>query len=326
MSSVTIYINRGVDSVFAAAALAIALSRKRYRVFVEFPKLEDLKRVSIVSSYAIDVLHTSGATFRNSIAITHAPAKRLGLVYRYDANGRCDVYMKLTNISSTLETALEYIKTLNENVGVPKELLDDVANIKSNNVKRLTRLGKTLYYAYRWSAVSDDVLNALYSYAYNAINVRSMRLSEELEKAARNFEYALEIKDKLINESKYLLTGSGALVLAVREMGNEFIRSNLTYLRCVIDELITELCKRHQLAHVVYEGPIGYEIRSCISRNLGISYSEVMKGLPDDVLSLVDVVSKGDHVVMRFKDVSKATIDNAIKICNAISSRLPLKA
>lgn len=323
MNSVTVYASRSVDSVFATAVLATALGRKRYRVFIEFPRLEDIRKKSIINSYAIDITHTSGAVLKNTVAITHVPMKRLGLVYKYDVSGKHDVYMKFNNINSTLETSLEYVKTINESIEVPRELLNDIANIKSHNMRGLTRLGKALYYAYRWSIVSDEVLNALYSYAYNVINVKSMKLNEELEKAVRNFEYALTIKDKLIGESKYSLIGNSALVVITDEINDEFIRSNLTYLRCVTDELVTELCRKHKLAHVVYRGMLGYEIKSCVCRDFGMNYPEFIKELPDDIINQVEVVNRGSYMLIRFKDVSNATLDNALRVCNTISSKLP---
>lgn len=323
MSSVTIYASRSVDSVFATAVLATALGRRRYRVFIEFPRLEDLKKMNIVNSYTVDIVHTSGAMLKNSIAITHVPVRRLGLVYKYDVSGKHDVYMKFNNINSTLETTLEYVKTLNESIDVPKELLSDIANIKSYNMRGLTRLGRALYYAYRWSIVSDETLNSLYSYAYNVINTRSMRLNEELEKAVKNFEYALSIKDKLIGELRYLLTDNGALVVITDETNDEFIRSNLTYLRSVTDELVIELCRKHKLAYVIYKSMLGYEIKSCICKDFGTSYPELMKELPEDLVNQVEVLSRGGYVLIRFKDVNNATLDNAIRICSTISSKLP---
>mgnify|MGYP001626154649 CR=1 FL=1 len=320
MNSTTIYVNRNIDSIFAAAALAVALGRKGYRVFIEFPQESSLKKLNIHNSYAVDILHTSGASLRNSIALSHLSQRKLGLIYKYDTEGKYNIYMKLSNVSSTLEIALEYIKTLNESVSVPGNLLNDLAFIKSNNVKRLTRIGRVLYYAYRWGLNNDDLLHTIYNYAYGVVTTKTLKLSESLEKAARNFEYSLNIKDEIINEQRYMQKDNVALAIISSASEDEFVRSNLIYIKSIINELLSDLCRKHALAVLVYESNQVHEAKFCINRDVPIDLSKMFASLPGDILSYVNYTYKGAQATMTFKNPNNATLDNAIRICNAVIS------
>lgn len=322
MNSTTIYVNRNIDSIFAAAALAVALSKKGYRVFIEFPQESNLRKLNILNSYAIDVLHTSGALLRNSIAISHLPSKKLGLIYKYDAEGKYDIYMKLSNVGSTLETALEYIKTLNESISIPSNLLNDLALIKSNNIRRLTRIGRVLYYAYKWGSNNDELLHTIYSYAYGVITTKTLKLNDDLEKAARNFEYSLSIKDKIINEQRYMQIDNAALAIISSASEDEFVRSNFIYIKSIINELLNDLCRRHALAAVVYESNRVHEVKFCINKDISVDLSKVLAGLPEDILNYINYTYKGTQITMTFKDSNNATLDNTIRVCSAVISEL----
>jgi hypothetical protein len=319
-TSVTIYSNKNIDAIFAAAALATTLSRKNYRVFIEFLNNPDSEKLNIINSYAIDLTHANNIVIRNSIAIVHIPTKKLGLIYKYDNDGRYNVSMKLSNINSTLEVALEYVKTLNDNIRVPQEILRDLACIKSKDISKLTRLGRTIYYAYKWGAGKNDTLLSIYNYAYNLFTSKNTKVSSDLERNAKNYEYALSLINKVINEEKYtVFEDLATMVLSSNYVEDEFLKNNLQYLKVVANELLNNLCKKHKMALLVNENTNGYEIRLCINKNLNLDPDKIINNIPE-LLNLVNYSIYKSYITITFKNPEASTLDNVMKLCQTIIS------
>ncbi len=320
-SSTTIYASRDLDAIFATAALATTLSRKGFKVFVEFPKSSDMSKISIVNSYSVDITHLNNVQIRNSVAVTHILPKRLGLVYKYDNDGRHIITMKLSNISSTVEVVLEYVKTLNDSIYIPQELLKDLARMKFREISRLTRTGRSIYYAYKWGLGRDETLLTLYNYAYTVFTSKNMKVTPEIERDAKNYEHALSLINVMITEKMYEVVGDAAIVvISSKYGGNEFIKSNLNYLRAVANELLGNLCKEHKVSVMVGEGGSGHDIRLCVNRELGIDVSKILSGLPSDVSDMIAYRTTKTHAHITFKNAELATLDNALKITKALLS------
>lgn len=314
-SSTTIYSGRGLDAIFATAALASTLYRKGYRVFIEFPNPANISKVSIVNSYSIDITHLSNVTIKNSTAITHIPIKRLGLVYKYDNDGKYITTMKLSNINSTLEVILEYVRTLNDSIFIPQELLRDLAYIKSKEIFKLTRMGKTIYYAYKWGLGRDDTLLSLYNYAYSLFTSKNVKINPEIERDAKNYEHALSLINAIVNEGIYDKVGDSAIiVISSKYEGNEFLKNNMQYLRVVTNELLGNLCKNNKVAVVVSEGSAGHEIRLCVNKNLNVEVDSVLSNLPADVLSITEIKGAKTYAFMTFKNPEHGSLENALKV------------
>jgi len=318
-ASTTIYAECRLDSVFATAVLAIALGRKGYRVFVEFPEPTARRGLNILNSYSVDITHLSGASLRNSIALTHIPEKRLGIVYRYGSDGKYSAIMQFNNMNSTLELSLEYIKTLNENVIVPQEIVSDLARIKLGELGKLTRLGRTLYYAYRWNIRNHSYVQTLYNFAYTSLMHKRIKVTDDIQRDARNFEEALKIKDKLINEGIYTQVGDAALVvISDEEPCNEFIRNNFEHLRVVAYDVLNELCRKHPLSILIYKDVQGHEVRVCGSKAVATNIVNYVNELPEDVKNLITYSTRRTCINITFRDLSKATLDNALKVANEV--------
>jgi len=319
-TSITIYTNKNIDAVFAAAALATTLSRRNYRVFIEFPSNPNLEKLNIINSYVIDLTHTNNIVIKNSVAMIHIPTKKLGLIYKYDNDGRYNISMKLSNINSTLEVALEYVKTLNDNIRVPQELLRDLACIKSKEISKLTRLGRTIYYAYRWGAGKDDILFSIYNYAYNLFMSKITKISSDLERNAKNYEYALSLINKVINEEKYtVFEDIATIVLSSSYTEDEFLKNNLQYLKVVANELLNNLCRKHKMVLLINENTNGHEIRLCINKNLNLDPDKIVNNIPD-LLNLVNYLRYKTYITITFKNPEASTLDNAMKLCQMIIS------
>ncbi|MEM0453921.1 MAG: hypothetical protein QXO98_04630 [Sulfolobales archaeon] len=320
-SSTTIYSSRGLDAVFATAALASTLYKKGYRVFVEFPKPSDIGRINIVNSYSIDITHLNNVAIKNAIAITHVPLKRLGLVYKYDNDGKYNTTMKLNNINSTLEVALEYIRTLNDSIFIPQELLKDLSYIKFKELTRLTRVGRTIYYAYRWGLGRDETLLSLYNYAYLLFTTKNVKITSEIEKDAKNYEQALSLINTIINEGIYEKVGDSAIIVISNKYdGNELLKNNIHYLRVVANELLGNLCKNHKMAVMVFENYSGHEVRLCINKNLNLDVDKVLNNLPNDLSDVIEVKSAKTYAYITFKNPENGTLDNSLKVSQAILS------
>ncbi|MEM0361355.1 MAG: hypothetical protein QXY36_03575 [Sulfolobales archaeon] len=320
-SSTTIYTSRSLDAIFGTAALAATLFKKGFKVFVEFPKPSEMSKISITNSYAVDITHLSNVQIRNSVAMTHVPMKRLGLVYRYDGNGRYSTTMKLSNINSTLEVVVEYVKTLNDNVFVPQELLKDLARIKAKDLSKLTRVGRSIYYAYKWGLDRDETLLSLYNYAYTLFTSKNMKITPEIERDAKNYEYALSLINTIIKERSYEVFGDIAtIVISSKYNNHELIKNNINYLRVVSSELLGNLCREHKISVLVNEGTSGYDIRLCVNKDLNIDADRIIRSLPNNILDMVDFKTAKTHAYIVFKNSELATLENALKLTQTLVS------
>ncbi len=321
MPSSTIYASRNLDAVFAASALAATLCKKGYRIFVEFPRPSDMSKVSIVNSYSVDITHLNTVQIRNSVAITHIPMKRLGYVYKYDNDGRYNVMMKLSNVNSTLEVVLEYVKILNDSIHVNQELLKDIARIKLKEMQKLTRMGRTIYYAYMWGVGRDETLLSLYNYAYTIFTSKNMKLSPEIERDAKNYEYALSLINTVVKENRYDMVGDIAtVILSSKYDGNELVRGNINYLKVVANELLSNLCREHRISAIVDEDVSGHSIRLCINRNLSVDASKIIERLPNEILGVIDYKATKNYAYIVFRNSELATLENMLKLLQKLSS------
>ncbi len=313
----TIYSGWNWDEVLGSAVLATALIKKGYRVYLEFPAPNELRELVISKAYAVGIGNRSGAVFRDVTAIEYRNERKLGLVLKYDELGNSSVVMRFANMSSLTETVLEYVTTLNVTIKVPQELLNDVRLLNEAKYDKLSKIGKTLFRAFKMNYNNKEFRNLMYSFAFNAVNYGSLKLPEELIKEANKYFEALKIANRIVKEKRYE-TINGVKVLVISDKyGDEVVREYFDTIKPVAYDLLLRVCKSDKFALLVLRTEYGHTLRVCLQRT-DISFVKLISAIPEDLSDKLLISLRGNHMIIKFKDASESSLDNMLKLCEII--------
>ncbi len=317
--STTIYSGWGWDEVVSTAVLATALLRKGYRVYIEFPQPSERKSLLITRSYAVGITHKDGAVLNNSTAIDYLPDRKLGIVIRYDGEGKGDVLMRFSNVASLTESTIEYVQTLNEDIKIPEQLLRDLELMNKGNGEKLSKIGKTLLKALKMNYSSKDFRKVMYSFALEVINSKSLKLPEELMKEAEKYDEAIKLAERIIEEKEFIPYGKLKVLVISSKFTREFIQRNYPLLKPIAYDLLTKVCKSDGVAVLVQETELGHIIRVCL-RTTEISFVNVISSIPKELSDELLITLRGNHIIIKFKEPAKSSLDSALGIVDRIAT------
>lgn len=317
----TIYVGLSLDDIVGAAALAAALSRKGYRVYVDLPVREELSNLRIVGSYAVGIQPKSGITIANSVAMVYSRSKRMGYVFRYDGNGNGEVLMKLSAVSSTTEVVKEYLTTISADVDVPKQLLDDIIAVSNGGLDKLSKIGRVLYGVYKLKSNDKNARTLLYNYAYNSILTKNLKLPEELLLLYNDYLKSLKLVEELVKSDRLMAIGPYKVVPLSSKHSDEFVVQNIDYLKPFASEILSHVCRQRSPAFLIYETSPGvHEIKVCVRYN--VSIAKVVGSVPREVLGKVSISTSPTSVLIEFNDPREASFDEALNIVTQMIARL----
>ncbi len=317
----TVYVGLALDDVVGAAALAAALGRKGYRVYVDLPIREELSNLRILGSYAVGIQPKGGVNMVDSIAMVYNKAKGMGYVFRYDGNGNGEVLMKLRAASSVTEVVREYLSTISADVEVPKQLLDDIIALNNGSPDKLSKVGRVLYGVYRLKSNDKNVRTMVYNYVYNSIVTKNLKLPSELQLLYNEYERSLKLVDELIKSDRLVTIGPYKVALLSSKHSDEFVVQNIDYLKPFASEILAHACRQRSPAFLIYETSPGvHEIRVCVRYN--VSIARVVGSVPRDVLDRVSISTSPTSVQIEFTDPSKASVDEALDIVTRMIASL----
>ncbi len=320
-SNITIYSDWSWDDIFATAILALALTRKGYKVFLEFPSPLERRNLILSKCYCVGITHRDGATLINSTALEYLSDRKLGLVLRYDGEGRSNILMRLVGVNSLTEVALEYIQTLNENISIPEQILNDVIAMNTSRLDKLSRIGKIMYKAFKVNYSSKEFRSIMYSFAYTVVNSKTLKIPEQLNREAEKYEKALELLNELIKNKHYIELGSIKVVTISSSFNDEFIKQNISLLRAVGYDALLKLCRSDGIALLIQETELGYVMRICLLRR-DISFVDIIKSIPQNLIDKLLVTLRGNHILIRFREPSNGSLDVMLDIASKIASSI----
>ncbi len=322
--STTVYAGLTWDDILGTAVLATALARKGFRVYVDLPTKEELHGLRIVRSYAVGIQPRNGVTFANSAAMVYSRPKRMGYVFRYGEDGRGEVVMKLSTVSSVTEVVREYLYTINADIEVPKQLLDDVVAMGNGGLDRVSRVGRTIYGVCRLKCNDKTARQLLYSYAYSAVNTGNLRLPQEVLNLYAEYEKALKLAETLVKEDRVVSFGPYKVIVISSKHSDELVASNLEYLRPLATDILNQVCRRSSPAFLVYEDESGiHAVRACVKFN--VSIAKLVNSIPSEILDKLSVSTSATSVSIEFLDPSTATLERALELVGQIATKLQLK-
>jgi len=317
----TIYSGWGWDEAFATAVLATALIRKGYRVYVEFPSPFERKGLVITKAYSIGLTQKDGVILNNSTAIQYVPEKKLGVVLRYDALGNSDVVMSFSNVNSITESTIEYVQTLNEDVKVPEQLIKDIERMGNGNIEKLTKIGKVMLKSLKMNYTSKEFRQIMYSFALKVVTTNNLKLTDELLKEAEKYDRAVELAEEIINRREYIPYGKLKVLVISSKFSRDFIRENYQLLKPVAYDLLSKICKNEGVAVLVQETDLGHLIRVCL-RDTNVSFVKVISSIPRELSDKLLITLRGNHVIIKFRNLEESTIDNALQLTDLISTAI----
>ena len=319
--STTIYSDWGWDEVFATAVLAVALMRKGYKVFLEFPSPSERRGLVISKAYSVGITHRDGAKLVNSLALDFISDKKLGLVLKYDSTGKSEVLMRLASMESLTDVALEYVSTLNENVVLPKQIVDDIKNINNQRIDRLSKVGKVMYKALKMNYNNKEFRYLMYRFAYNVVTTKSLKPSEELIRESSKYDEALRLADRMVREGHYINMNNIKILTVSSNFNNEFIRKNLSLLKYVAYDALIRICRNDGFGILIQETELGHTMRICMfSRNR--SFVDIIKSIPPEVSQKLYIVLRGNHLIIKFRDPKESSLDSMLEIASRVVASL----
>jgi len=317
----TVYAGMTWDDIVGAAALAIGLSKKGLRVYIDLPVREELSNLKIVRSYAVGIQPRNGVTFSSSTSMIYSKAKRMGYVFRYDEGGRGEILMKISTVGSVTEVVREYLATMNADVEIPQQLLDDIVAMNNGGINKLSKIGRVVYGVHRIKSNDKNVRLMLYNYAYNSILTKNLRLPQEILALYSEYEKALKLVEELVKGGKYMTIGSYKVAVISSKHSDEFVSSNVEYLRPFASDILSQLCRQSNPAFVVYEELSNvHEVRVCVRYSTSIV--KVVDSIPKDVVSKLNITTAPTSVTIEFLNPQEATLDNALNIVTQMISKL----
>lgn len=322
--STTIYAGLTWDDILGTAVLATALTRKGFRVYVDLPTREELKGLRIVRSYAVGIQPRNGVTFASSTAMVYSRPRRMGYVFRYGEDGHGEVVMKLSTVSSVTEVVKEYLSTINADVEVPKQLMDDVVAMGNGGLDKVSRIGRTIYGVCRLRCNDKTARQLLYSYAYSAINTGNLKLPQEILNLYAEYEKALKLAEAVVKEDRVVSFGPYKVVVISSKYSDELVAGNVGYLRPLATDILNQVCRRSSPAFLVYEDESGvHSVRACVKFN--VSIARVVDSIPSELLDKLSVSTSATSVSIEFLDPSIATLERALELVGQMVARLQLK-
>jgi len=319
--STTVYAGLTWDDILGTAVLAAALARRGFRVYVDLPTKEELRGLRIVRSYAVGIQPRNGVTFSNSTAMVYSRPKRMGYVFRYYEDGRGEVIMRLSSVSSVTEVVKEYLPTINADIEVPKQLLDDVIAMGNGGLERVNKIGRTIYGVCRLRCNDKSVRQMLYSYAYSAVTTGNLKLPQEILNLYAEYEKALKLAEAVVKEDRVVSVGPYRVVVVSSKYSDELVSSNIGYLRPLATDILNQVCRRSSPAFLIYEDESGvHSIRVCVRFN--VSIARVVDSIPRELLDKLSVSTSATSVSIEFLDPSAATLERALELVGQMAARL----
>ena len=313
----TIYSGWGWDETFATAVLATALIRKGFRVYVEFPSPSEKKGLLIAKAYSIGLTQKDGVVLNDSTAIQYIPEKRLGIVLKYDLQGKSDVVMSFSNINSITESTLEYVQTLNEEVRLPEQLIKDIERMSNGNIDKLTKVGKAMLKSLKMNYTSKEFRQVMYSFALKVVTTNNLKISNDLLKEAERYDKAVELAEEVVNRKEYIPYGKLKVLVISSKFSREFVRGNYQLLKPVAYDLLSKICKNEGVAVLVQETDLGHLIRVCL-RDTNISFVKVISSIPRELSDKLLITLRGSHIIIKFRNLEESTLDNALQLTDVI--------
>ncbi len=323
-SSTTIYSDWGWDEVFSSAVLAIALSRKGYKVFIEFPTPLERRGLVISRSYSVGITHRDGATLINSLALEYINDRKLGLVIKYNGEGKSEILMRFANASSLTEVTMEYVSTMNERVDVPQQILNDIVAMNNMRLDKLSRVGRIMYRALKMNYSNKEFRNLMYSFAISVITTKSLKIPDSLAREASKYDIAMDLGNKLIKNRHYIDLNGVKVITVSSKFNDDFIKKNITLLKSVAYDILVKTCRSDGFAILIQETELGHTMRVCLLRR-DVSFINVIKSIPPELSQRLLITLRGNHIIIKFKNPSESSLDAmldiATKIVSAVATR-----
>lgn len=320
--AITVYAGLTWDDIVGAATLAVALGRKGYRVYVDLPTREDLSNLRIVRSYAVGIQPKGGVCLINSTAMVYSKSKRAGYVFRYNENGQGEMLMRLSTVNSVTEVVKEYLLTINSEVELPQQLLDDVVAMNNGGLNKLSKIGRMIYGVHKIKGGDRNTRLLLYNYAYNSILTKNLKPPQELASLYGEYEKALKLVEDLVKEERLVEIGQYKVAVVSSKHSDDFIINNFGYLKLFASDILSSICRQSSPAFLIYEDLGGvHEIRVCVRYN--ISIARVVDAIPRDAVDRVTVTTTPSSITIKFLDPGEATLDNSLHLVSQIIFRIP---
>ncbi len=317
----SIYTRVGLDEILATAVLSTALVNKGIKAYVEFVPQIVKNPLKITRSYVVGVTPSSNIGIYSSIGFHLIPEKRLGVVTKYDDAGKSEILMSLSETYTLTEVALEYVQTLNASIDPPEQLIKDIIHVTTGRPTEASKVGKALVKAIKIGCSSPDFLSNLYAYFLQVLRTKSYKLSPEIEERAARYDEALRLIDELLKTDNLLNYGPLRVAVISRSFEKPLIRDNYKLLKPLVNELLIKLCKEDGIGMVVLETDLGHTLKICLGSRR-ISFVNIISSLPKELSDELNVTLKGNHVLIKFKDPSKSSLDAVLSIADSIATGL----
>lgn len=319
IQNTSIYSKVGLDEILATAILSNALANKGVRVYVEFVPQSLKSPLKIVRSYAVGLTPSQVINIYNSTGFHVLSEKRLGIVTRYDDSGKGEILMSLSETTTLTQTILEYIQTLNTSVELPEQLLKDIMSYTAGRISDVSKIGKALAKAMKVNYNSVDFPNLLYTYFLNIIRSKSYRLSPEMEREAAKYDEALKLIDEILNSENVIRYGSLRVAVVSRNFDKQIVKDNYWLLKPLTHEMLAKLCREDGVGMVVLETELGHTLKVCLGVR-SVSFVNIISSIPKELSSELNVSLKGNHVMIKFRDPSKSSLDAMLNVADIIAS------
>ncbi|MEM0025456.1 MAG: hypothetical protein QXV93_04645 [Zestosphaera sp.] len=317
----SIYTKIGLDEILATAVLSTALVSKGVRAYVEFVPPTIKSPIKIIKSYAVGVAPSQNVSIYSSIGFLLIPEKRLGVVTKYDDTGKSEILMSLSETHTLTQVALEYVQTLNALIDPPEQLIKDITYIATGKPAEASKVGKALAKAIRIDYSSSEFLSSLYAYFLQVLRTKSYKLSPEIEERAAKYDEALRLVDELLKSDNLLSYGPLRVAVISRSFEKPLIRDNYKLLKPLVNDVLIKLCKEDGIGMVVLETDLGHTLKICLGSRK-ISFVNIISSLPKELSSELNVTLKGNHVLIKFKDPSKSSLDAVLSIAESVATGL----
>ena len=322
----SIYAKTGLDEVLATAVLSSALNSRGVKTYIEFVPQVVKNPIKIIKSYVIGITPSPSISIYSSIGLLLIPEKRLGVVTKYDSTGKSEVLMSLSETHTLTQVALEYVQTLNISIDPPEQLIKDIMLLTIGKPAEASKVGKALAKAMRIYYNSPEFLNNLYTYFLQVLRTKSYKLSPEIEEKAMKYDEALKLVDELLKSDSLLNYGPLKVAVISRNFEKPLIKDNYRLLKPLVNEILVKLCKEYEIGMVVLETDLGHTLKICLGSRK-ISFVNIISSIPKELSSELNVTLKGNHVLIKFKDPSKSSLDTVLGIADSIATGLaPLLA
>lgn len=317
----SIYTKIGLDEILATAVLSTALVSKGVKAYVEFVPQVIKNPIKIIKSYVVGVTPSQNINIYSSIGFLLIPEKRLGVVTKYDDAGKSEILMSLSETYTLTQVALEYVQTLNALIDPPEQLIKDIMNLTTGKPAEASKVGKALAKAIKIDYGSPEFLSSLYAYFLQVLRTKSYKLSPEIEERAVKYDEALKLADELLKSDNILSYGPLRVAVISRSFEKPLIRDNYRLLKPLVNDILINLCKENGVGMVVLETDLGHTLKICLGSRK-ISFVNIISSIPKELSSELNVTLKGNHVLIKFKDPSKSSLDAVLSIAESIATGL----